>query len=657
MTRIKSVYVNSFLFLSVALISIHPVFFPSKFSFITVLLYLIALAFFQYYGEETGSDKKGARSLMFLGAGLLIISAAQYIFSFFIQRTAGAASIMMIAGGVLVFLSSREGAGVREGKEQAVKPVYEMVFLAVITAAAFFLRIYKIDEIPLGVWFDEAQNGNEVISMLATNRLEVFIPRLTQMPAMFTWLASVFVKILGPDILSLKMVSVVLGTLCVPAFYFLAKRVFGSARYAAAAAALLAFSRWHITFSRVAFLGMQAIFIEILFFYFYIRMIEDNKWYFAALAGFIAGLGLYSFSSANMVVIIAGTHLFVMFLRDKKDFIKKHLKKVMIAGTIGLITAAPLITYAVNNWQDYTRRVKDINITQEIKEKGSLKPLLLSVKLHLLMFNFEGDYNGRHNLYKAPLVDSISGVLLVAGVFTAAASAGANSLWLLWFFLMLLPGMMTITIEAPQAYRASSVIPALYILILIAFKKIETSLFLLGKKTLRFNIAAAIIITAIAVINVHQYFVVYPSQKSAYMDYSPEANGISRLINEKARDWHFYVSEARKMYGFYSFEQKIILKFTTYNKAKFSYLSNETNSIYPSFLQGKKGIGVIVRPTDTDIIDSMKSQFPAAVPEIIDNPHTGEEIFRCYYIDTKKLQPDKKGLFVVSQTEIINDQE
>jgi len=657
MAGIKSVYVNSFLFLSVALISIHPVLFPSRFSYITVLLYLIALAFFQYYGEETGRDKKKSRSLMFLGAGMLIISSAQYIFSFFIQRTAGAASIMMIAGGVLVFLSSRADADVKGDKEPQVKTVYEIAFIAVITAAAFFLRIYKIDEIPLGVWFDEAQNGNEVISMLASNRLEVFIPRLTQMPAMFTWLSSVFVKVLGPDIVSLKMVSVILGTLCVPAFYFLVRRVFGSARYAAAAAVLLAFSRWHITFSRVAFLGMQAIIIEILFFYFHIRMIEDNKWYFAALAGFIGGLGLYSFSSANMVVIITGAHLFVMYLRDRKVFIKKHLKKAVIAGAIGLITAAPLITYAVNNWHDYTKRVKDINITQEIKEKGSLKPLFLSVKLHLLMFNFEGDYNGRHNLYKAPLVDNISGVLLAAGIFAAAASAGANSLWLLWFFLMLLPGMMTITIEAPQAYRVSSVIPAVYMLILIAFKRIEKTLYVLGQKTVRFNIAAAVILSAVAVINVYQYFVLYPSQKSAYMDYSPEANGISRLINEKAGEWYFYVSEARQMYGFYSFEQKVILKFTTYKKAEFSYLSDEINNVYPSFLRGKKGIGIIVRPTDTGIINLLKIQFPGAVPEVTDNPHTGEEIFRCYYIETEIIKKAEKGLFTFSVTEPVKDYE
>jgi len=358
MTRIKSVYVNVFLFLSVALISIHPVFFPSKLGLTTVFLYIITLALFQYYGEEGVSDKKASRRLVLFVSGTAVISAAQYIFSFFVQSAAGAASVIMAAGGVLIFISAGQDNRGEAPKEQKIKPFKEYIFLILITAAAFFLRIYKIEEIPLGVWFDEAQNGNEVIRLLAGGRFEIFIPRLTQMPAMFTWLASAFVKVSGADIVSLKMVSITLGTLCVPAFYFLARRVFGSARYAAAAAAMLAFSRWHITFSRVAFLGMQAIFIEIIFFYFYLKMLEDNKWYFAALAGFLGGLGLYSFSSFNMVPVIAAAHLFILFLMNKKEFLKKHLKKAVIAGAVGLVTAAPLVTYALNNWQDYTRRLK-----------------------------------------------------------------------------------------------------------------------------------------------------------------------------------------------------------------------------------------------------------------------------------------------------------
>ncbi len=654
MTRIKSVYVNVFLFLSVALISIHPVFFPSKLGLTTVFLYIITLALFQYYGEEGVSDKKASRRLVLFVSGTAVISAAQYIFSFFVQSAAGAASVIMAAGGVLIFISAGQDNRGEAPKEQKIKPFYEYIFLILITAAAFFLRIYKIEEIPLGVWFDEAQNGNEVIRLLAGGRFEIFIPRLTQMPAMFTWLASAFVKVSGADIVSLKMVSITLGTLCVPAFYFLARRVFGSARYAAAAAAMLAFSRWHITFSRVAFLGMQAIFIEIIFFNFYLKMLEDNKWYFAALAGFLGGLGLYSFSSFNMVPVIAAAHLFILFLMNKKEFLKKHLKKAVIAGAVGLVTAAPLVTYALNNWQDYTRRFKDVNITQEIKEKQSLKPLLISLKLHMRMFNFEGDYNGRHNLYKAPLVDNITGVLLAGGIFTALAAAGANSLWLLWFFLMLLPGMMTITIEAPQAYRVSSVIPALYMLVLVFFRKMESALFMLGKKTARFNILLAVITAAVCVINFHQYFVIYPSQKSAYMDYSPEANGISRLVNSNSSDWYFFVSEAKNMYGFYSFEQKVILSFTTHKKSKFSYVQDK-NIIYPSYINGKKGIAVVARPSDGDIIKAVQAQFPGIKPETEENLHTGEEIFRCYYIPSEEIRKIQGGFFEISHVENTNE--
>ncbi|HPI03046.1 MAG TPA: hypothetical protein PKZ78_04340 [Candidatus Goldiibacteriota bacterium] len=104
MTRIKSVYVNVFLFLSVALISIHPVFFPSKLGLTTVFLYIITLALFQYYGEEGVSDKKASRRLVLFVSGTAVISAAQYIFSFFVQSAAGAASVIIAAGGDLILM-------------------------------------------------------------------------------------------------------------------------------------------------------------------------------------------------------------------------------------------------------------------------------------------------------------------------------------------------------------------------------------------------------------------------------------------------------------------------------------------------------------------------------------------------------------------------
>ena len=194
--------------------------------------------------------------------------------------------------------------------------------MSLLFLAAFILRIYKVAELPQGVWFDEAQNGNEVIRILEGGALEIFIPRFTQMPAMYFYIAAFLAKIFGIEIFALRLVSVILGSLSIVAFYFLLKYIFINWKLALIGAFLLAVSRWHITFSRVAFLGMQTLLLEIIFFYFYLKMIEEKRTAFAVIAGFVLGLSQYTFTAAGIVVFIVIFHMIILFLRDFRYFLK-----------------------------------------------------------------------------------------------------------------------------------------------------------------------------------------------------------------------------------------------------------------------------------------------------------------------------------------------
>ena len=55
-----------------------------------------------------------------------------------------------------------------------------------------------------------------------------------------------------------------------------------------------------------------------------------------------------------------------------------------------------------------------------VAEGELLAVLWENLKRHLLMFHFEGDPNGRHNIPGAPMLDVISGVLMLAGLVIAA---------------------------------------------------------------------------------------------------------------------------------------------------------------------------------------------------------------------------------------------
>lgn len=267
MVKIKRVYFFYFIIFLILIVSIFDIIFENFYNYKLYLFYMILLSVVPYQTKDIQISKKLFFSILFFILSVILISTAQYIFSFFNESIVIYGILLILFSGFLVFFSEKN---LKDGEQIRSMPVFvEYIFLGLIFFIAIFLRVYKLNQIPLGIWFDEAQNGNEVINILENNEITVFIPRFTQMPAMYFYLAALFCKLFGVEILSLRLVSVITGSLCCIAFYFLLKHIFKNSIYALFGAFLIASSRWHITFSRVAFLGMLAVLIIILCFYFY----------------------------------------------------------------------------------------------------------------------------------------------------------------------------------------------------------------------------------------------------------------------------------------------------------------------------------------------------------------------------------------------------
>jgi len=605
---------------------------------------VMAMALFMYPMTNYDSAKAYNNKLAFAVAGLAAAACCVLLFSFYNKKLVSAASALGMAGIILIFIGMKNNDNPQDNK--APSGALEIWAVSALTAAALFVRLFACDKIPLGYWFDEAQNGNEVLALLKNNVLEVFIPRYTQMPAMFMWLAAPFVKLLGPDIFSLRLVNVVLGTLCVPAFYMLLRYIFRNPWWAFFGAFLLAFSRWHIMFSRVAFLGMQTIFMQLLFFYFYIRMLREGRRLWGVIAGAVAGIMMYTFSAVNFVLMAALLHSALIALKAPAAFLKANFRNILASVLVFAVVSMPMLAYAAKNFGDYTRRMKDVSVMNDVEREKSLAPIIRNIKLHLLMFHYEGDYNGRHDLYKKPVTEPGSGWLLI--IWLAAVAAGtlrrmpyAGSLSIIWFFCMLLPGIMTNTVEAPQAYRTSSVIPAMIMLCTAGAYGIAGLLRRAGRKPVHILLVFLAVAVSSSALSLREYFYVYPKDKSAYMDFSPEVSEISRLINSSSEDWFFFVSKAENMYGFYRMEQIMMLSFLSAPKNRFAYIEKEI-LLNPGIYGGKKGIAFITRPSDTELNLYLQSVFPGVIRQKYENPHTGDEMFGVYYIEESKIPENAK---------------
>ena len=84
------------------------------------------------------------------------------------------------------------------------------------------------------------------------------------------------------------------------------------------------------------------------------------------------------------------------------------------------------------------------------------------------MFHISGDPNPRHNLPLEPMLDDVTGSLLIVGLIIVL-SKWRQPLYLLfvfWLFIMLLPGILSVPWESPQSLRSIGVIPAVIIIAL-----------------------------------------------------------------------------------------------------------------------------------------------------------------------------------------------
>ena len=251
-------------------------------SHVIYAVFACILPLFLYASSDIKLDKKSAKGLLSLFLAFVSAGMGQFVFSFANHQFAWLGGALMYFAFIFLFIREIKSGPFEAETEFRVKRLYEFLAVAAIFAFALFVRLYRLSDIPLGIWFDEAQNGTETLNLMEKTAPQVFIPGTIQMPTLFFYISGLFFRIFGIDVISMRYVSALFGALTPVAFYFLLRVVFRDFMTAAAGALMLAALRWHINFSRVAFLGMTTIFLQTVAFYFYLKMTEKKSYAMAA---------------------------------------------------------------------------------------------------------------------------------------------------------------------------------------------------------------------------------------------------------------------------------------------------------------------------------------------------------------------------------------
>ena len=368
-----------------------------------------------------------------------------------------------------------------------------LIFLSIVFLA-FFLRFYRIAQIPAGFFFDEVTVG--VNSYFLSNNLRDefgnFLPDFIRVGedyrhAAIFYVTALFVKILGLNVFAVRTATATFGVLIVIGTYFLVKQLTSNRKIATLSAILTAISPWLINLSRSANEVIVALLFLITADFLFIKGIEKcEKKYFVLSYLFIV-LTWFSYSGAILISFLHYSFLLLFCL------LGKHPKPAKILAVLAVVSFLifPNIFYWILKPQKITGRFDQVSVLSEkgtqltlneqLREDGykNSPPILVSRFFHnklvnyssIIVNNYSQYFSGQFLLgltplplrYKIPdsgLVYFIEVPFFLLGLY----SIGKRLTWqksfiISWLLIGPIPAALTLE-DSPNMQRTIFMLPA-----------------------------------------------------------------------------------------------------------------------------------------------------------------------------------------------------
>lgn len=417
-----------------------------------------------------------------------------------------------------------------------MKKVWIILFFILVLASV--LRFWQIGKTPIAPDWDEVSLGYNAYSILLTGKDEYgkFLPVIIRSfddykPALYSYLVIPSVKILGLNLVAVRIPSAIFGILAVFVTFFLVKELFKKENLALFSSFLLAISPWHIQFSRVGFEANVGVTLNLLFVLFFLKAFKNPK--FLLLSSLFAGLSLHAYQSEKVFVPLL---LFVMLIIFRKEFISIPRKYITLSFIIGLILIIPIAWFILTN-RNALLRAQGVSIFSDETPflSRTVKKLqndsLTNDKLGLILDNrrvtyafsiasgylshfdlnwlfIRGDL-GRHHAPEMALLYLFELPFLLTGLYKLAFGDFDKKTKLFifsWFLIVPIPA--SITTGVPHPIRTLNFLPLWQVFISVG---VITFLAYLKSKKPILRASAIFIISFVALFNfvyyLNQYFV------------------------------------------------------------------------------------------------------------------------------------------------------
>ena len=228
--------------------------------------------------------------------------------------------------------------------------VYQLLVLAVL-GLGIFVRVWHFPSVPPGLNQDEAASAYEAYALAETgcdkwgNHWPVYFPAWgSGQNVLLAYLTVPVIKLLGLNLMSARLVSLLVGLLTLPLFFYCLRPM---GRYPALLGLLLlAVAPWHFMLSRWGLESNQAPFWMLLGCTLLSTALitQRRRWIIPSLVPF--ALALYAY---GITLFILPT-LFLLVIGCCLRRIRQQARVWLLAGVLFVIVAAPLGLFIIKNY-------------------------------------------------------------------------------------------------------------------------------------------------------------------------------------------------------------------------------------------------------------------------------------------------------------------
>ena len=354
---------------------------------------------------------------------------------------------------------------------------------AAVAAIALLFRLLRLTTVPAGLYADEVHTARNALAWRLGAEPDWLGARplvhagWVETSHLYLAFASAVMRLFGDDLVGVRMISALPGLACVPLLYWLGREV-ADRRAGLLAALLLAISHWAARTGRTGWDQVLMTALALAALALLARAVRLGRAAPAAGAGALLGLALHTYVASRLVALHALIWQAWEWLaasrrrsegagddatgEPRRGGRATALARVLLLAAAMLLVAAPFHLRLLRERPDQLAlRARQLSALAVEGPGEPWRTLGESALAHLGMLHVRGGIYARDALPGFPMLDPVTGLLLLAGLVVVIRRGGwQRRLLLSWPAVGLLAGVLSVSGEGPPyPYRVGHLAP------------------------------------------------------------------------------------------------------------------------------------------------------------------------------------------------------